>query len=266
MTLISSSNSDAFLWCRTHTALVGQEQKSSAGQGRFATSATTQTAAWLREKIEEEVEPFSEAADIKPAKYRIFEKGDKIYLDEKERKSWSFRVAMIEAALATAQLFSISIIPADSSEKQSWYHKKPVPYQNPNGYSKELERLIGDRSLVVNSLFQVSYLSSDQAESPDFPAPHLGGFFAPFPRFSSPLARPQYDPSNLADSVISANVFTEKEMESVIEGLENDSIRRSICHIVEAFIGDVHSIGLGLVVLEPRHQQIKTLFFRKIFS
>lgn len=58
----------------------------------------------------------------------IFERDDKEYRSEEERQSWQSRINLVQEAVETRLLFSLSIVPLDPNEKQTWYAKKQVSY------------------------------------------------------------------------------------------------------------------------------------------
>ncbi len=58
----------------------------------------------------------------------VFERDEKHYPSEEERQSWQSRVNLVQDAFETRLLFSISIIPLDPNEEQTWYAKKQTSY------------------------------------------------------------------------------------------------------------------------------------------
>ncbi len=56
--------------------------------------------------------------------YIPYEKSAKTYTSEETRQSWQSRINILEEAVSTRKIFSISIIPLDRSEPQTWYHQQ----------------------------------------------------------------------------------------------------------------------------------------------
>ncbi len=60
----------------------------------------------------------------------IFEQNMKQYHSEEERQSWQPRVNLIQDALETRLIFSLSIVPLDPHEEQTWYAQKKTSQGN----------------------------------------------------------------------------------------------------------------------------------------
>ncbi|MEM1282420.1 MAG: hypothetical protein AAGG81_02575 [Chlamydiota bacterium] len=93
---------------------------------RLGSSPRTRTFLTLRSKEQNVVDLAGK--DVSAVSPEIFERDFKEYSNEEERAEWLPRIQLIERSLDISQLYSLSIVPNDPSQKQNWYCKK-VKYQ-----------------------------------------------------------------------------------------------------------------------------------------
>lgn len=237
--------------------------------------------------------------------FSIFERDEKWYANFQDRESWRHRILMLEYALAAPRIFSVSIVPSDPTEEQTWYYKKATyQKQKPqevlpeeaascssqsSSSSQTYENLFELKPKVLSShddekclidqnkkhseenefwieglsTKRRSFTSSAKPESVDSSPPTYVGFFLPFKEFCSELAHPNQDPYHLSGSVLTADVFDEAQVKEILSGLENSEAQNQMQKILDAFVEDTHSRGIGFVLLEPLNKRVKTVFFRK---
>lgn len=184
----------------------------------------------------------------------IFERNEKVYLSEEEKRAWQPRIDILEKAFSIKEIFSISIIPVNPTIAQTWYDRKSVYQIN---YHNE-PRLMDLYSDQTNAWRKVDSTSFHPASNP--PAPVISGFFTPFPTFSSDLATPQYDPDRLPDTVVQGRVFCDLNLNKALSMIENPTLIEKIESVVELFKVDFEAKGVGLVILETR---AKVLYLTK---
>src|SRR5262249_46638752 len=153
---------------------------------------------------------------------------------------------------------------------QTWYEKKSISQADPEPQvdEQELIRLLG--FLPSGEKNQESKISEAKASQCKYneklpcranPSTILQGFFAPFPGYSSSVASARYDPENLSTDVSIINVFSQKKETAVT--FVNDDLRNKVNQIVNSFIEDIHSQGLGLIVLDLESRSFKRLYYTK---
>lgn len=280
---------------------------------RLGSSPRTRTFLTLRSK-EQDVVHFA-GRDVAAVSPEIFERDFKEYSSEEERGEWLARIQLIERALDISQLYSLSIVPNDPSEKQSWYCKK-VKYQkeyknefdpefwgvgksskvkeeSTEGQAENLfdvkpkdddfamvreielsEEEEAQLKQVFDSMFssndspkqswsRLSINTSGKPESPDSPAEQFTGFFAPFDQFSSDLARAQYRSNQLPCEFRVTNAYSSEKVDEVIDTLDSPATQKKVRLVIEAFLEDAHSSGLGMVLIQPSKAGAKKLYFTK---
>ena len=197
----------------------------------------------------------------------IYERDEMQFDDAIEKLGWQPRIAMIEEAFTSHSIFSLSIVPTDPTIAQTWYDKKSVCPAEPISPVDEklLKELFGELPVETDpsiaSKWKMREVTSSKKASQIHPSPTLTGFFSPFSTFSSELAAPQYDPQHLPDSVITAHAFSEEEVEAAIKTFESCALKTKIKNIVDSFAEDIHSQGIGLLVLQ--YPTVKVLYLTK---
>jgi hypothetical protein len=155
------------------------------------------------------------------------------------------RVAMLEQALRSTAIFSLSVVPLDPTQFQTWYVKR--------NYSTTFEDTSGDGSCSIAQ--NVSNEKSDK----DSPPPILTGFVQPFPKFDSDLAAPEVDPSSPEFDPILIN-----NKEQIPNILRNTSPRNryDVGMVLASFVKDVGAKAISLTLLEDQ-DRFRRIHFTK---
>lgn len=172
----------------------------------------------------------------------IYERDKKVWTDEElyEVGTWYPRMRLFFAAYKCEDIFSVSIVPKNSSIKQTWYLKKTFIYENLYQYCQG-----GEEQRFGNS-YHNGMAKPEDPQPKDF----QGGFIKPFPTYYSDSYRPTIE--NTDDAKLISN---QNDIDEAIQVYPERS-QIQVGSLLSIFLEDTEATHIGIVSLNPFKKEI----------